>query len=160
MKIATIPGESTDEKHKDWIELLSVEWGVRQARTGTGSSGGAQNTGRADFENLKIVHAMDAASPKFFQACATGEHIADATIDFCRAVGDKQLFMQVKLYDLVIASVKMRADQRSTEVENLPEEEVEINFSKKEIVYTKTDNKTGKPVGDVKGSWDRSLNKA
>lgn len=30
LQIDGIKGESTDDKHKDWIECLSVHWGIVQ----------------------------------------------------------------------------------------------------------------------------------
>src|SRR5262245_54203046 len=157
LKVATIPGESTDAKHADWIEIQHYKLGVSQPKTGTGSSAGAQFSQRADFDNMTIVHRLDASSPKFFLACAKGEHIADATLELCRATGaDKQVYMQYKMTDVVIASVKPEGNALGAD--SLPGESVEINFSKIELVYTKTDPKTGKPSGDVKTFWDRGTN--
>jgi type VI secretion system secreted protein Hcp len=157
LKIATIPGESTDEKHKDWIEVLSYGLEVTQPKTATGSSAGAQFTQRADFGDFNFSHALDAASPKLFLACANGEHIADATLELCRATGDKQVYMQYKMTDVVITSIKPGGDSKGDDM--LPIEEVSMNYSKLECVYTKTDTKTGKPAGDIKTFWDRAINK-
>jgi hypothetical protein len=33
-----------------------------------------------------------------------------------------------------------------------------MNYSKIELIYTKTDQKTGRPAGDVKTWWDRATN--
>ena len=49
LKIATIPGESTDDKHKDWIEVLSYSWGVSQQTSGSRSSGGAASAAAGRF---------------------------------------------------------------------------------------------------------------
>ncbi len=46
LKIDGIPGESTDDKHKDWIEILSFSHGLSQAATGSRSSGGAATAER------------------------------------------------------------------------------------------------------------------
>ncbi len=40
LKLDGIPGESTDDKHKDWIELLSYNWGATQMGSATASSSG------------------------------------------------------------------------------------------------------------------------
>ena len=40
IKIDGIPGESSDEKYADWIEILSFGTGVRQTVSGTKSSAG------------------------------------------------------------------------------------------------------------------------
>ena len=43
LKIDGIPGESTDAKHKDEIDVLSWSWGANQ--TGTMSYGGGGGAG-------------------------------------------------------------------------------------------------------------------
>ena len=40
LKIDGIPGESTDSKHKDWIEVLSYSTGITQPTSGSASTGG------------------------------------------------------------------------------------------------------------------------
>jgi type VI protein secretion system component Hcp len=40
LQIDGIKGESTDDKHRDWIECQSVQWGVLQPKSATASTGG------------------------------------------------------------------------------------------------------------------------
>ena len=40
LQIDGIKGESQDDRHKDWIECTSVNWGVSQPRSATASTGG------------------------------------------------------------------------------------------------------------------------
>jgi type VI protein secretion system component Hcp len=40
LQIDGIKGESQDDKHKDWIEVTGVHWGVFQPRSATASTGG------------------------------------------------------------------------------------------------------------------------
>ncbi len=94
LKIATVPGESTDDKHKDWIEVLSYSWGVSQEIAGNRSTGGAASSGRVEAGHFSIVHVLDKASPKLFLSCCKGEHIKDVKVELCRATGDKQKYME------------------------------------------------------------------
>ena len=41
LKLSTIPGESGDDKHKEWIEILSYSTGVSQPASGRDPQGGA-----------------------------------------------------------------------------------------------------------------------
>ena len=50
MKVDGIDSESTDDKHKGWIEILSFSFGVAQNTSGSASSGGARSAERADIE--------------------------------------------------------------------------------------------------------------
>ncbi len=55
-KLGDIKGESTDDKHKDEVEVLSYSWGVTNP-VHIGSGGGA-GTGKATFQDLSIVHRI------------------------------------------------------------------------------------------------------
>jgi type VI secretion system secreted protein Hcp len=101
-KIGDIKGESLDDKHKDEIEVLSFSWGVTNAPA---SAAGGAGAGKATFQNLSIVHAVDKASPLLIQACATGTHFKEATIT-CRKSGKgQQEYFVVKMNDIMITGV-------------------------------------------------------
>jgi type VI secretion system secreted protein Hcp len=157
LKVTDIPGESTDDKHKDWIEVLSFHWGASQRAAGGRSSGGAATAERVDLSDLSVVKTLDKSSPKFFLNCCNGKHIKEATLELCRATGDKQKYMEYKMTDVIVSSVRPGGAAQGGE--SLPLEEVSFNYSKIELIYTLTDHKTGKPAGDVKGNWDQTTNK-
>jgi type VI secretion system secreted protein Hcp len=158
MKIDGIPGESTDDKHKDWIEILSYSSGVSQhSGSASRSDAGAAAGGRAEFQDFSITKKIDKASPKLFLFCANGKHIKDVTFELCRATGDKQKYMEYKLSDVIVSSARPSGSPQGGE--EVPVEEVSLNWGKLEITYTETDHKTGKTKGDVKSHWDTVANK-
>jgi len=157
LKIGTIPGESTDDKHKDWIEILSFNWGVAQPSAGSRSSGGAASAERCDHHDFMVTKTLDKASPKLFLSCCKGEHINEVKVELCRATGDKQKYMEYKMSDVIVSGVRPGGAAHGSE--SLPLEEVSFNYGKIELVYTETDHKTGKPKGDVKANWDLVGNK-
>ena len=55
IKIDGVPGESTDDKHKDWIEILSYNLGMDQPSSATDSSAGGGTTERVNIEDFKVV---------------------------------------------------------------------------------------------------------
>ncbi len=63
LKIEGIKGESTDDKHKDWIEILSYSWGVSQMASASASTSGGGTSQRADFQDISIVKTLDSSSP-------------------------------------------------------------------------------------------------
>jgi type VI secretion system secreted protein Hcp len=127
-KIGDIKGESLDHKHKDEIEVLSFSWGVANAGSaGTGAGGGA---GKPIFQDLLIVHAIDNATPALLQACATGQHIKDATISHRKAGKGQQDFLIIKLNDVTITAVS------ETGAEDQPyAESVSLKFAKVDLDY-------------------------
>jgi type VI secretion system secreted protein Hcp len=157
LKIKTIPGESTDDKHKDWIEVLWYQHAVNQPISGSRSSGGGASAERANHNDFCIRKTLDKASPKLFLASCSGEHIGEVVLELCRATGDKQKYMEYKMSDVII--VKCSPSGESKAPESLPLEDVAFNYGKIELTYTATDHKTGKGAGDVKAHWDATANK-
>jgi len=157
LKVDGIPGESTDDKHKDWIEILSYHCGVSQPASGSSSTGGGRTAERCNHSDFSIVKALDKASPKLFLACCNGEHIPEVTVELCRAGKDKQKYMQYKMTDAIVSSVRPGGSAQGGET--LPLEEVSFNYGKIELILTEIDHATGKPKGDVKANWDLKANK-
>jgi len=102
-KIGDIKGESLDDKHKDEVEVLSWSWGVMQ--TGSMAHGGGGGEGKASFNDFNFAHHIDKASPVLLKACATGEHIKEATITVRKAGKGQQEFLIIKMNDVIITSV-------------------------------------------------------
>jgi len=157
LKIDGIPGESTDDKHKDWIEVLSYSHGLSQPAAGARSTGGAASAERCNHQDFSIVKVLDKASPKLALYCCNGTHIKSVKLELCRATGDKQKYMEYLLSDVIVSGVRPGGSAQGGE--NLPLEEVSFNYGKIEWTYTETDHKTGKPKGDVKANWDLVANK-
>ena len=82
-KIGDIKGESLDSKHKDEVEVLSWSWGVMNA--GTIRAGSGAGKGKAAFSDFNFTHRIDKASPVLLKACATGQHIKEATVTVRKA---------------------------------------------------------------------------
>ena len=152
LKIAEIPGESTDENHKDWIEILSFSTGVSQA-VGDRSTGGAAASGRCNHQDFSCTKMLDKASPKLALSCSKGDPLKEVTIELCRATGDKQPYMMYKLTNAIISSYSTGGGGGG-----VPTETVSFNYAKVEWTYTETDHLTGKAGGNVETYWDLEKN--
>jgi type VI secretion system secreted protein Hcp len=128
-RIAGIKGESVDAKHKDEIDVLSWSWGVSQS--GSMPHGGGGGSGKATFADFVFSHHIDKASPLLMKACATGQHIVDATITQRRA-GTAQLeFLLITMTDVLVVSV---SNGGSVEGEATTET-VALAFAKVDVEY-------------------------
>jgi len=127
-KIGDIKGESLDDKHKDEVEVLSWSWGVSQS--GTMAHGGGGGEGKASFNDFNFTHHIDKASPVLLKACATGEHIKEATITVRKAGKGQQEFLIIKMNDIIITSVTHSGSsgQPSPEVVTLAFAKVDIEY--------------------------------
>jgi type VI secretion system secreted protein Hcp len=156
LKVDGVDGESTDDKHKAEIEVLSYSWGVNQQKSASASSGGSLTANRASFQDFSIVKAIDKASPKLMLACADGTHIKGIRLEICRAGGDKQPYMEYKFTDVIVTSFRPGGSGHG---EALPLEEVSFAYGKAEWKYTQTKVEGGKAAGNVAGGWDLKANK-
>jgi type VI secretion system secreted protein Hcp len=150
-KIGDIKGESLDDKHKGEIEILSWSWGVANA-SGASGSGGA-GAGKAKFQDFSFSHSIDKASPLLLKACATGEHIKEATIVHRKAGKGQQEFLIFKMNDVIVTSVV-----QSDSAEGRPEN-VSLAFSKVAVEY-KPQKADGSLDAGVHFKYDISSNKS
>jgi len=151
LKVEGVDGESTDDAHDKWIEILSYSHGVSQPATGVSGTGG-QTGGRADFQDLAVTKVLDASTPDLNIKCAKGEHIPKVELELCLATGDKHTFMKYTIEDCVVTSVSPGGDSAG---EVRPLETVTFAYDKCKWEYTPIDN-TGAPGSTT----DRTFNLA
>jgi type VI secretion system secreted protein Hcp len=157
LKIDGIPGESTDEKHKDWIDVLSYGFGIQQPATVSASTSGAATAGRAHFQDFSVTKPSDRASPKLALACADGTHIKAVTLELCRAGGDKAKYMEYKLTNCIVSSYHDGGSAGGAE--SGPIEAISFNYGKIEWTYIQQKRADGSGGGQVTAGWDVQMNK-
>jgi type VI secretion system secreted protein Hcp len=151
LKIDGIPGESTDSKHKDEIDIESWSWG--ETNSGSHAYGGGGGAGKVTMNDFNFTTKVNKASPKLFLNCATGAHIPSAIL-VCRKAGKtQQEYLKIKLTDLIVSNYKTGGTALSNVV---PNDEFSLNFTKIEISYApqKPDGTLGSPIVnsyDIKG---------
>jgi type VI secretion system secreted protein Hcp len=150
-KIGDIKGESLDAKHKDEIEVLSFSWGVTNA--GVTPAGGGAGAGKANFQDLSIVHDIDKASPVLMQACATGTHLKEATITHRKAGKGQQEYLIVKMNDIIITGVTQGGSTGQPGSET-----VSLAFAKVDIEY-KPQKADGSLDAGIHFKYDLKANK-
>jgi type VI secretion system secreted protein Hcp len=148
MQITGITGESTDDAHEDWIEVLSYSHSVSQPASGITTGG--RTAGRAEHQDFTITKELDKASPKLALYCCNGTHIEEVTIELCYADGDKSKFMEYALTDVIVTSV---IPSGYADSEGRPTEQVSLNYGKIQWIYTEYDD-SGKSKGNVEAQWN------
>ncbi|GHD57790.1 MULTISPECIES: Hcp family type VI secretion system effector [Jeongeupia] len=156
LKIDGIPGESTDDKHKEWIEIQSFAHKIEQPAQATASSAGGATAERVNHGVYEIEHFLDKASPKIYEACCTGKHIKEVTIELCRAGGDKVKYMEVKLEQVLISKVEPTGSANDS---GFPQEKVSFSYGKIKWTYTQQKREDGSGGGNVSSGWDLTANK-
>lgn len=147
IKIGDVVGESTDKKHKDWIEVLSFSHAVKQKAVRS-RSGSGPAVGKIDHQDFSFTKTLDKASPKLNQLCCDGSIVDKVVVECCRATGDKTKYMEFKMSDVFVTSVNMGGGG------GLPTESVSLNYGEIYWTYTMTDHKTGQPKGQTAAGWN------
>jgi type VI secretion system secreted protein Hcp len=152
VRIEGISGESSDEKHADWIEIHDFDMDVSQTVSRTASSVGGASAERADFSEFCFTKWMDRATPKLALACAAGTHVDTIVVELCRAGGDKIRFMRYKFTNCMISSLITSSDG------DFPEDEVSFVYGKIEWCYTSQERAGGWSSGNVAAGWSLEKN--
>jgi type VI secretion system secreted protein Hcp len=152
-KLGDIKGESTDDKHKDEIDVDNWGWGA--SNPGSMSHGGGGGTGKVSFSDLTFLHRVDKASPNLWKACATGEHIKEGTLTSAKQGKGPQDFLIIKMNDILITSVSLSESNGSGSV---PMESVSLQCSKVDLEY-KPQKADGSLDAGVHFKYDIKANK-
>lgn len=151
LKIEGIDGESTSEAHKNQLEIDSFSWGM--SNSGSMAAGGGGGAGKVSFSTLRLTTPISKASPKLFEACATGKHFPTATLTLVDSEQRGQEFMKVTLSDVIISSYKTTGMSGEAPVESFS-----LNFAKIEYEYT-PQKLDGSMDSSVKAGYDLALAK-
>lgn len=100
LKIGDIKGESVDDKHKDWIEVLSWSWGTS---TGTGKTKRG-NVPAVCVQDLVLTKKVDSASPELIMNGVLGQSVKEATLTMRKAGKGQQEFLVIKMQDVLVSS--------------------------------------------------------
>jgi type VI secretion system secreted protein Hcp len=151
LKLDGIDGESTDKKHKGEIDLNSFSFGVSQ--TGSFAYGGGGGSGKASFQDFHFTKRMDKASPKLMLACASGQHIAKATLVCRKAGGEQEEYLKIEFGDILVSSYQVGGSGGDA----LPTDQFSLNYGKINQEY-KEQTAKGSLGGSVKAGWNLKEN--
>jgi type VI secretion system secreted protein Hcp len=154
VKIDGIPGESTDDKHKNWIEILSFSHGLSQPASAASATGG-RTAERVNVQDFSVVKVMDKATPLLHLACCDGRHLSKIEVEICEAGGNKHAYMKWTLEDAIISGVRPGGSAQGGE--SKPLEEVSFNFGKVRWEYTPMDSR-GSPGSPQRTGWSLETN--
>jgi type VI secretion system secreted protein Hcp len=136
-----IPGDSTDARHADEIEVTAFSFGLASAG-GSPAAGTGAATGKATFDGLTVVARSSRASPLLMQACAQARRLGSAVLSVQRA-GDRPVdVMVVRLSDVIVGAYTVSAGGGEG-----PEDEITLSFAR--IQYDVSDGQQ-----TTTASWD------
>jgi type VI secretion system secreted protein Hcp len=155
LQIEGIKGESMDDKHKEWIECVDVDFGVDQPRSPVVSTSGGHTSARAEFDDVAVTKLTDLSTPLLLQHCAMGKTIPKAKFEFFRADGNGE---RVKYFEMVLENVLIGSMKPGLNPTGGMQEHLQLKFAKVTWKYTQQ-KITGGAGGSTAGGWDLSANK-
>ena len=134
LKIDGIPGESTDDKHKNEIQLESWSWGASQSTQGSTS-----RAGKGCAQEFHFTKLVDKASPLLAFNAMSGMVIPNAIL-IGRKAGERPVeYLTYELKNVMVTSYSIAGSSSS-----LPMDSFSLNFANLTVEY-----KSQKPDGSV-----------
>jgi type VI secretion system secreted protein Hcp len=155
LKLDGITGDSTDDKHKNEINLTSFAFALGRGGDGTGSAAGiagATPTAKGRLQTLRVDKLYDAASPKLLRAAASGQHIKSAVLTFRRSGDNDVEFLRYTLSDVQVTSYDQGGKDGDARDLGSLEEEVGLTAARVHVTEQTVDADGNRgPV--VSGDW-------
>jgi len=152
LKIDGVDGESKQDGHESWIDVLSWNWGEHNASTFR--EGGGGGAGKVSMQDFSFTQKMHKGTVKLMEKCATGEHFPKAEFRARKSGGEAQCFLTLKFTDVMVSSYQTGGQGDDA----LPMESISFGFAKVEMEY-KEQQKDGSLAGPVKAGFNLSTGK-
>jgi type VI secretion system secreted protein Hcp len=155
LKLDGIKGESTDDKYKNEIDVLSWSWGMTQS--GTTHLGPGAGSGKVQVSDLSFSKYCDTATPAIMKHCCDGKHIPSGLLVVRKAGGESQVeYFKVKMEEILITSYQTGGSKDGLDriVEHLT-----LNFAKYLATYTSQTVK-GTAGAAASQGWNMATNVA
>ncbi|MBI2480731.1 MAG: type VI secretion system tube protein Hcp [Planctomycetia bacterium] len=144
-----IDGESDDDKHGKWIDVLSVDWGMH--RPGGGATGQTRRRGAAIVQDMTLTMEYEKAAPKLQEACLDGKVIDKLEIEQTATYGGaRATYLKYELKNVMITSIQVNAS--GNDEAGPPTLVIANNFEEVKVTYTEYDS-AGKKKGNIEHGW-------
>jgi type VI secretion system secreted protein Hcp len=149
MKFDGVDGEAQDKDHKAWSDILTFSQGLTQP--GGGATGATRRRGDVIVDDIQVSKELDKASPKIAESMCKGKVFPKVEIHLTASYTDAGRITYYA-YELTNVLVTNYSISGSGQAEDVPTEQISLNFEEIKVTYTECDNKGGKK-GNVEYSW-------
>ena len=137
-----IPGESTDNRHKDWIDIIAFTKAMSRSET------------NLTFSELWLHKNQDKSSPLLALRAANGARIPRAVLELMQAGETSTRFYRVTLSNSTVRTWQINGGGG----QDKPSEAVGLDYEWISWTYTEFDA-AGRPRGDISAYWDLVRNR-
>ena len=128
LKLDGIKGECHADGFKDQIDISSFSWGM--SNQGTAEAGGGLGAGKVNIQDCHFTKSVDTSTCDLMLHCCNGKHIPSGLITFRKAGGKQEVYLKIKLSDILISSY-----QQGGSTGDVVHDSLSLNFSKVEVEY-------------------------
>lgn len=144
LKIDGVDGESHDESHETWIDVLAYSHNIQGSIADVST---ARSTGSVKHSPLRTTKNVDKSTPKLYKKCSMASIIPSVMLEFWSGGESPNRFLMIELQSVIISSVQgygLAGDH--------PTETVSFIYAKIQWTYTVYDA-AGNPMGNVESGW-------
>lgn len=157
MHLDGIPGQSTDDGHKEWILIESMSSPVFRSIP-QGAVDNTRTQGETVLGDIVVTRTLDKSSNKLFKNCCDGTIFKEVKIHFTNQVNNKQqVYYEYNLSNVIISSYSFSGNKSG---DPLPHEDCTLSCTALEVIYHTIDPKTGESKGKVPVKYDLGANKS
>mgnify|MGYP001826789765 CR=1 FL=1 len=153
LQLDGLTGSSTEDKHKEWIELVTVAWGGHNP-TSRGTDGNVK-AGSVSFQGLSCVKTVDATTPVLLDKMANGQAIPKGKIEICKQDKGMTPILTYELTTVFVAAISLDAVSGDASVQN---ENLMLDFREVKVIYQKQ-NPDGTDGAKSEFAWNIGQNK-
>ncbi len=142
LKYDGIDGEATHDKHKKWIDVGSLQFGVGRGISTPSGSTANREASEPSISEVVVTKMLDAASSKLFVESCTGAAGKKVEIHLVSTGSPGNTYVEYTLHNALISGYSLSSGG------DRPSESISINFTKIEYKHIPYDeaNKAGTPV--------------
>lgn len=156
IKFDGVDGEAQDTNHKGWSDLVSFSQGIH--KPGGGATGQSRRRGDVVLDDISTVKELDKASPKLAESMCKGKVYPKVEIHVTASYTDAGRITYYA-YELKNVQVTNYSVSGSGQSDQVPTEELSLNFEEIKVTYTECDSQ-GKKKGNVEYTWKVEEGKA
>ena len=147
MKYGSIKGDATQDEHKEWIVIDSVQFGAgRGISTVTGAARNREAS-EPSISEVTVMKQMDSSSHEIFKASTTGIKGEDLKLDFTSTDQAGQVFFSLLCSEALVSGYSISSGGER------PTESISFNFTKIEYKAAPL-GPDNKPTGPFTVTYD------
>ena len=141
-----IDGESKDENHENWIDLLSLEWAVSAPE-----GGGGRRRAAAEVEPMVLAMEYEKAAPKLLERSLKGSVVPTLEIELTSTYGGaRATYLRYELKNVRVTAYDVEAS--GNDEAGPPVVLVANEFEEIKVTYSEFDD-SGSNLGNVETEY-------